>query len=286
MARKKKGGVQRGPRNLKVVMTPLGDLERKNFADFDIVGNPITMDPLDIEKSGRKFMQYLIDTCSGNFIAGMRKNMLENPRISSYDKDDVELSLQSRVIFFVNKFYEKNDAAHGLDHIEEVHSLAIKMARSIVYTRLDLIMLAVYFHDTMVHNGRVDHELKARDLVLSKECNFLFENICKQDRELVAQAVAEHRASYTGKFTSVLSEIVSSADRGIPDFKSIYERSLEYASAHGFKDPKSYTVEHMIKKYGRNGYANYPILYKNYFKKELEAMWCKIDKLEKRHDTH
>lgn len=52
--------------------------------ELDQIKDTVLYDPDDIEESGRKFMKLILERCSGNFVAGMRDVMFENPKISKY----------------------------------------------------------------------------------------------------------------------------------------------------------------------------------------------------------
>lgn len=62
---------------LKVVMAS-GDNYPKKFRQFTVVDNPLSMDYEDIHQAGHNFMKYMAEHCSGTFVAGMRRYMLEN----------------------------------------------------------------------------------------------------------------------------------------------------------------------------------------------------------------
>lgn len=190
--------------------------------------------------------------------------------------------------YFVLPYYEKNDTSHMIEHADEVCKLAIELSNHIGYSKIHLAVLAAYLHDTQVHLDRTNHHMNAKKFVLSKDCDDLFKLINAHDRMLVACAVGEHRASFTGKYTSILSEITSSADRGYPDsnLNAKINRSMLVRDQESGGDTKlamEIAEKHIVEKYGRNGYAKYPSLYRKYFAKELEAMWKAIDELAKKY---
>ena len=169
------------------------------------------------------------------------------------------LNFQEEVRKFYKHYYEENDDAHTIVHADNVCNLALNLNNNI---DIKLIILASYIHDIFNENRKIHHEL-AYKYVLSTQDKFL-KKLSSKELKLVAHAVLEHRASFKGEFYSILSEIISSADRGIPSLKNITIRSMQFNKAKADKASK-----HIIEKYGVNGYAKYPEIYKHYFKDEL-----------------
>lgn len=178
--------------------------------------------------------------------------------------------------YYGDKFYISNDDAHGIEHADEVCDLMLKMNKELSLN-LDktIIILAAYIHDIYSDDeGRAIHHQLANSYVLGIKDKIL--NYLSRDSKVtIANAVKEHRASYKGEFSSVLSELLSSADRGYPNFQNIYNRALKYA-----KGNEEQTKLHLIDKFGREGYANFPDMYKNFFKDELELLYKEIDNLK------
>jgi len=100
------------------------------------------------------------------------------------------------------------------------------------------------------------------------------ENLKREELKRVAHAVLEHRASFKGEYYSLLSEIISSADRGLPDLESVVVRSMRFNNG----DAQN-VYEHILDKYGTKGYAKYPKVYKETFKEQLEQFQNEADKI-------
>jgi len=184
--------------------------------------------------------------------------------------------------------YAKNDPGHTIKHAEEVCQLAVELAQYARYARypnMDLVVYAAYLHDVQVYVDRENHHTLAGSFVRSGACDHLFDNTTT--RELVAAAVEEHRASYTGRFTSALSEIISSADRMHPSMTidDLYARIVR-SIRHRYDTDEicaQKALQHLINKFGRNGYVRYPQLYRDYFHKELEQRYLAIEQFLKTH---
>lgn len=181
---------------------------------------------------------------------------------------------------YVIPFYAKNDKAHQIDHADEVCELALEIANRIKYPHLNLVRLAAYLHDIKLYKGRKEHHTLSAIHVMSGSMDNVFGTTSINDRLKVSAACAEHRASYKGEFTSLLSEIISSADRGKPKgFEYMWNRVMNSKETLESDDPEAAAIQHLKDKFGRNGYARYPNLYKLYFAKELEEQFNMIDSL-------
>lgn len=180
-------------------------------------------------------------------------------------------------MLFIEIMYKDSDKAHDENHIKQVWKTAKKMC-DFTGTRFNHIMKsAVAFHDITAKVDRDNHNMSGAEkfLQMSKD------KMEDEDREVVASAIREHRSSYKGKFSSVYAEILASADRNNPsDVKDMVERSYKYARTKEGKSPEDslqHSVAHIKEKYGRNGTARYPELYKRFYKNELSRMYKKID---------
>ena len=96
----------------------------------------------------------------------------------------------------------------------------------------------------------------------------------KKELKEVAFAVLQHRASFKGEFYSPLSEVISSADRGLPDLERVVKRSMKFNRGNAQS-----VYEHIKRKYGKSGYAKYPDVYQKLFKEELAEFRCLADEL-------
>ena len=176
---------------------------------------------------------------------------------------------------FFKGFYDKNDVAHQIDHADKVCDLAIEINESLEHPyKNQVVMIAAYAHDmySTVEFRKIHHELAAHYVRCSND--EIIGLLSPIDRIKVADAVAQHRGSYTGELSSKLSEVISAADRGIPDLEEMIERSLKYNNGNLEK-----VHEHMKDKFGSKGYAKYPELYEEYFGEVLNTMRKQIDSL-------
>jgi hypothetical protein len=171
---------------------------------------------------------------------------------------------------YYKPYYENSDEAHLIDHADDVCDLALKINQALDEK---LIVLASYLHDMFSKTNRAIHNELAYEYVKKADDKFL-SKLSTDEVKIVAHAVLEHRGSFKGEFYSPLSEIISSADRGLPDLDFIVIRSMKFN--HG--DAKD-VYTHIHDKYGTTGYAKYPKVYQNIFKEELACFKKLADEL-------
>ena len=178
------------------------------------------------------------------------------------------------------KKYYPVKASHGLNHIQDNLNMAKKMLDFAKEQLTDQIYAAIVFHDSGLEKyGREIHEVHSAEIA-KRELKDLFNS---KDLFLIAAAIREHRASFKGEFTSMLSDICSSADRNAPNFEASVARSFLYTSEHhpefSFEEKCETVATHLKKKYGSNGYARFPIYYSRYYGKDLTNYKRKMDGL-------
>ena len=187
----------------------------------------------------------------------------------------------------VRPYYDDNDAAHRMDHCEEVVSNIDYVCRSIAVTPYvhRLATIAAYAHD--VHSDqRKNHHTLAGEWVLnqSEYLQDLFD-IDEADVKTIAKACEEHRASYNGEYSNLVSEILSAADRGpVKPLFVILRRSYAYATGKLGKtspDAKVHAMEHMKDKFGRDGYAVRNEVWYKAYGRGLEDLYKEIDNIPK-----
>lgn len=179
-----------------------------------------------------------------------------------------------------HKHHQLNDVAHREDHFREVFRLAKEINEELdLRQNPKLIMIVAWTHDLFAWERRTHHDLSAKWIMDTEDP--LINGLTRDHRLTISKACLEHRASYSGGFSSTLSELMSSADRGVPDPGQQLFRAFNYAL---FKEDKGVTasvttaVRHVINKYGRDGYQRLPELYKHYFQEKLEEQYQAIER--------
>jgi len=178
-------------------------------------------------------------------------------------------NFRKKVRDYYKPYYENGDEAHLIEHADSVCDLALSINKE---CDEKLIILASYMHDMFNAINRAKHNELAYEYALKANDKFL-KKLSKEELLKVAHALLEHRASFKGDFYSPLSEIISSADRELPNLELIVIRCIK------FNNNIESVHKHIKEKYGTNGYANYPKLYRKIFDKELNIFKKEIDNL-------
>ena len=179
--------------------------------------------------------------------------------------------------------YNLNDPAHRDEHFTDVEKCG-----NYINDQLNLqidpyhIMLAAWFHD-LFEWSRINHHLLAYQWVISTDYP-LIANLGKRDIEIIGLSCLEHRSTWTGKYSSKLSELISAADRGFPeeDINKLIDRSIKY-HMHLFKISESRArtaaIRHIKEKFGTGGTARYNDMWMSVFGDKKEEFSKKIDML-------
>ena len=143
------------------------------------------------------------------------------------------------------------------------------------------LVLAALFHDIYSDIDRENHHTLAADWFakfMIKQGKYEASDIME-----MSSAIKEHRASYKGEYSNVLSEVLAAADRGAPDLNSTIIRSskyyLEREPNSDLKTIAENVYKHMVEKFSRTGYMKYNAIYSSFYKKEIHNMYVTIDKL-------
>jgi len=198
---------------------------------------------------------------------------------------DIAVARQSIITAF-GKAYELNDLAHREDHFEEVNQTAL-----FINNELDMqfdeveILFAAYFHDLFAWSRNNHHEL-SHHWISTTDHPLIVEYLGERpwERERVALACLEHRASYEEEFSTEFSALINAADRGMPCAPEILlRRAIKYREFHFPNQTEDQriaeSIKHIKEKFGKGGYARYPDVYRRAFVGALEAQQEAIAKL-------
>lgn len=194
----------------------------------------------------------------------------------------VEETIQT-ALRIVAPFYAKNNKGHALDHAEDVIRDAVAIYETLEpgpIFDVKCAIIAAAYHDSALSLGRVGHESAAAKLVRARPCE-LTRALTAEQLELCACACAEHRASYKGEYTSLLSAVVSAADRGRPRSTMFLVQRLVncFEAGRTLEESTAIALKHLTGKYGTTGYARYPGLYRDLYAAELAVQQAEVDQL-------
>lgn len=194
-------------------------------------------------------------------------------------KENEYLSLKQFLVERYEQRYSYNDKAHRIDHVVGVCNLALKLNEQLeLGIDRRLIVIPAICHDLFTWSRSNHHELGRLWLLTANEG--WLEQYTADERHLMANAIAEHRASYKGEYGSTLSELIASADRGAPvSVADTVARAHQYGMCKLGLDEetsKVRAVEHVKEKFGKGGYAKYPNLYMRAFGDQLQQFQADI----------
>ena len=164
--------------------------------------------------------------------------------------------------------YNKNEKAHGIEHINYVVRRSFELIKQnnleIDYNKAYVIAA---YHDIGHHIDRKNHEIVSAQ-IMSKDEN-LKQYFSNEDLNVIKEAIEDHRASSDHEPRSIYGKIVSSADRN-NTVESCLERSYYYGRKHSpdlsMKEIYENSFEHLNNKFGYNGYAKFFLKDKEYEK--------------------
>lgn len=177
----------------------------------------------------------------------------------------LNLNINKQLLTYLNNKirsrYKSHDGAHNIEHLDEVLKRALELGKEYGVDEKYLYVCA-YYHDLGLDAGRENHEMVSGKY-LRNDKNLL-RWFSKDEIELMAQAVEDHRASLDGPPRSLLGKIISDADRVmIPE--RVIERSLKFNRennpALSNEDLINSVYSYLKKKYGKKGYSKLNLYY-------------------------
>lgn len=156
----------------------------------------------------------------------------------------------------LEKVYNTFDGAHNMDHINEVVKNANKINEMLgyIYPKYVITLTALY-HDIGLQYSREDHE-KHSARIIKEDLDGMFDDYTL---EIMSKACEEHRSSYEGEFTSLLSKIINDAD-SMYTKESLILRSYKYSKkVKNSNKVYNEVYSHLNKKYGINGYQKFKL---------------------------
>lgn len=108
--------------------------------------------------------------------------------------------------------YEKNDKAHGIIHIKEVIRRAFELNTTLNLGLNDNMIYAIAsYHDLGKYIDHENHEKIAADMFIKDENMKIFFD--SEERQVIKEAIEDHRSSFNYSPRSIYGKLISSADR-------------------------------------------------------------------------
>ncbi len=152
--------------------------------------------------------------------------------------------------------YKRNEEGHGIEHIKTVIERSLKFAQK-YNADLDMAYTIAAYHDIGHYIDRKKHEIISAEIFMKDEN--IKQWFTDEQRNIIKEAIEDHRASSNHKPRSIYGMIVSTADRTIIDIDNTIRRSYSYGKKNyiGLSEEEQMEkiYQHLTEKYGENGYA-------------------------------
>lgn len=180
--------------------------------------------------------------------------MIEDMKINMYIAGEIRKIMREYIEKEILPRYDSFDKAHQRDHADYVIRQSLELA--VHYdVDMDMVYAVAAYHDTGLAVDRKTHHLESGRIV--REDRRLEEWFSREQIEIMAQAVEDHRASSDHEPRSIYGKIVAEADRQI-DGMTILRRTVQFGLSHYPELDKEghwlRTQEHLAEKYAEGGY--------------------------------
>ena len=191
-------------------------------------------------------------------------------------KMKIKKELQKYIEENVFPEYQKNEEGHGIKHIHYVIKRSFQLVEeNNLNVDPNIIYTVAAFHDIGHHIDSKNHEKVSAEIMMKDEKLKEFFN--EEERNIIKEAIEDHRASSKEEPRSIYGRIVSSADRNntVNDclFRTYtYGKRLNPEATDEELYERAYDV--LTNKFGENGYAKFYFKDKQYedFLKEIRKL--------------
>lgn len=177
-------------------------------------------------------------------MAGQELMDMVNPRLRAY--------VEGKVF----PLYDQNDEGHRLPHIRYVIRRSLFFGNQFDGLDLNMCYVMAAYHDVGHHVDKDTHELISAQIFMDDEKMKIF--FTDAEREIIKEAIEDHRSSLKGEPRNQYGKVLSSADRSI-DLNTSMRRTHAYTLKH-FSHSTDFEMvarayHHIKEKYGKDGYA-------------------------------
>ena len=152
--------------------------------------------------------------------------------------------------------YNRNEEGHGINHIKTVIKRSLELAKG-YNVDLDMVYTIASYHDLGHYIDRKTHEIISAQIFMKDEK--IKQWFRDEQRNIIKEAIEDHRASSNHKPRTIYGKIISTADRTIIDIDNTIRRSYSYGKRNYVGLSEEEQIErvylHLTEKYGENGYA-------------------------------
>jgi len=167
-------------------------------------------------------------------------------------------SVNKDIVFYIEEHilpqYENFDKAHNGGHVKKVIANSMEIAED-YKVDINIVYVIAAFHDLGLIYGRENHEINSGNILMKDKR--LPKWFSQEEIYIMKEAAEDHRASNKNEPRTIYGKIIAEADREI-SYKTILTRTIQFSlsnSPHYSKeDHFKRCREHIIDKYGKNGY--------------------------------
>lgn len=177
-----------------------------------------------------------------------------------------------------------NIGGHGIEHIKTVIQRSFEIIEEFnIDINKDMVYTIASFHDIGYKQNPDKHEEVSSEMF--KNDTNITKFFTKEEINIIAEAIVDHRASLEYEPRSIYGKVISSADRET-SVRDMLERSVKYQfDKHKAENPTveqviEYSYKKLSSKYGKGGYAKMYYQDKKYLD-YLETMQNLLENKEK-----
>lgn len=177
-----------------------------------------------------------------------------------------------------------NIGGHGIEHIKTVIQRSFEIIEEFnLDINKDMVYTIASFHDIGYKQNPDKHEEISSEMF--KNDTNITKFFTKEEINIIAEAIVDHRASLEYEPRSIYGKVISSADRET-SVRDMLERSVKYQfDKHKAENPTveqviEYSYKKLSSKYGKGGYAKMYYQDKKYLD-YLETMQNLLENKEK-----
>lgn len=152
--------------------------------------------------------------------------------------------------------YARNEEGHGINHIKTVIKRSLELAEN-YDADINMVYVIASYHDLGHYIDRKTHEIISAEIFMKDEN--MKQWFTDEQRNIIKEAIEDHRASSNHKPRTIYGKIISTADRTIIDIDNTIKRSYSYGKRNyiGLSEEEQIerVYQHLTEKYGENGYA-------------------------------
>lgn len=155
--------------------------------------------------------------------------------------------------------YDTNIGGHEIEHVKNVINRSFEL-NELFHLNLNpnMVYVIAAFHDMGYKVDPENHEQVSADMFYQDEVMKYF--FSDEDRQIIYEAIIDHRASLEYEARSVYGKLVSSADRAIDIDIALWGIILFQRDKHKDEnlsdlDIIEYAYKKLASKYGKGGYA-------------------------------